>query len=218
MPVISAAAGPTATIAGIRAPTRSRKSWAIPDRALLGALRIAGGREDAVGDVADEGDRGTGPDGRQMDRQGVGEALLVGDEQLLGTRRGLRCGSLTSAAPITITRWPTRPSRASASRAPTPPSSAVPTSSVESRRCTSAPARMRSRCSATSFAASRSPAARSRRERTVHRGPYRSQHLVPGAHADGDALRGDALGAQDHGIDDDRPVVAVEVAEDARAR
>src|SRR5690606_39312182 len=45
-----------------------------------------------------------------------------------------------------------------------PPSRAVLTSSARSRRCTSAPARTRSRCRATSLAASRSVAVRSRSE------------------------------------------------------
>ena len=107
-----------------------------------------------------------------------------------------------------------RPSRASASRAPTPPSSAVPTSSVESRRCTSAPARTRSRCSATSFAASLSPAARWGVSGPSIAAQHRAQHLVARTHADRDALRRDPLGVEHDRIDDDGPVVAVQVAED----
>ena len=215
MPATSDAAGPTATTAGIRAPTRSRKSWAIADRALLGGLGIAGGREDAVGDVADERDRRPGADGRQMHGQRIGEALLVGDEQLLGARGrlGLRVPDERGADDH----------------------HALPAESQARERVPCAEAALERRADELGREPALHVGARAdaqqvqgdelrgipqscrplRGERTVHRGPHRPEHLVAGAHADRDALRGDALGVQDDGIDDDRPVIAVQVAEDA---
>ena len=53
-----------------------------------------------------------------------------------------------------------------------------------------------------------------RGERSVHGGPDRPEHFVARAHGDRDALGADSLADLD-GIDDDGPIVAVELAEDA---
>ena len=159
----------------------------------------------------------TADDGIEADRWTASASATRSSppEEPPGAASWSACGSARSETARTTTCLPPSPRRASASPAPGPPSSAVLTRSVRRRRCTSAPARTRSMCSATSFAASCRADARSGVTSPVHRGPDRAEHLVPCADSDRDSLLADGVRAEQGRVDDHRPVLAVELAEDS---
>ena len=128
---------------------------------------------------------------------------------------GSDCGSRTSAAPITITRCPPRPRRRE--RVPRAESALEGRADQLGREPAlhvgaGADAQEMKGDELRGIPESCSALGR---EGSVHRGPHRPEDLIAGAHADRDPLGGDALRVEDDGVDDDRAVVAVQVAEDA---
>ena len=150
----------------------------------------------------------------EVQREGVAEPLpIVRSRRRCRVVRTPSSGARRARRRAPRSGWSARPSRSRASPAPAPPSSAELSRSARSRRCTSAPARTRSRCSATSLAASRSASVRSSLSGRVPRPrSSRAPRRRRGRRSRRAASR--TRPAVGHRLDEDRLVAAVELAED----
>ena len=187
-----------------------------PRRALLGDVRVgAGARRCPYAHVADERHRRSGRTADRCTARASREPLLVADQQMLGACR--RLGGRVADERGADDHDALSAEAQARERVPCP-ETALESGPGEFGRESALHVGAgpdAQEMEGDEFCGIPEPRRPLGREGAVHRGPHRAQDLVARAHPDRYPLGGDALRIQDDGIDDDRPVIAVQLAEDA---